>query len=451
MRAALAFLLLVSAGPSVEAAAPALSEPARWLQGYLRLDTSNPPGDEHRAAAYLGRILRAEGIATQLYVSPRGRTNLVARLAAPAGQGTVVLLHHMDTVAAGPSWTAAPFGGEVRDGRLYGRGAVDAKGLGIAHLAAMVDLRRRGVVLRRDLLFVAVADEETGGGEGTAWLLAHHPELFEGVDLVLNEGGPNRVVGGRTLWWGIETAQKRPLWLELQASGRPGHASGVRPHSAAHTLVSALARLLAEPPRYRVSPPARAYLAALAPLHNAHWRPIFARIDDHLRSDGPTHGLLPGMANLFLDTVQVTVLEAGEAINVIPERARARVDVRLLPDTDAAAFLARAREHLGQEIEVRTLLASPPAAPSPSAGALYDTLARGLGGGSAPVVAAMIAGFTDSRFFRERGIPAYGVSPFALDGESLGGIHGPDERLPLAVFDEGVERMRRVVEAIVTR
>jgi acetylornithine deacetylase/succinyl-diaminopimelate desuccinylase-like protein len=199
-----------------------------------------------------------------------------------------------------------------------------------------------------------------------------------------------------------------------------------------------------------VSPAARQYLRAVAPLHNPHWRSVFTRIDEVIAPEGPREGLLPGMANLFLDSVQVTVLEAGAQINVIPDRARARIDIRLLPDTDAAAFLARVREALGPEIEARVLVESPPSAPSPRTNAVYRELADALDG-EAPVVPVMIAGFTDSRYFRERGIPAYGFSPFTLEGDALRGIHGPDESIPLAEFDRGVERMKRLLRALAER
>jgi len=252
------------------------------------------------------------------------------------------------------------------------------------------------------------------------------------------------VVNGRLLWWGIEVSQKRPLWLSVEAGGRGGHASSLNPSSAAHQLVEGLARVLAMPERWRVTAPARDYLAALAPLHNAHWRKILAHVDESSGADGPRTFLFPGMANLFLDTVQVTVLQAGERINVIPATARALLDVRLLPDTDGAAFQAGIEKALGQGIATRLLLTSPPAAPSPAAGRLYGALAKALGA-EAPVVPAMVPGFTDSRFFRERRIPAYGVSPFAVEGADSAGIHGADEHIPLAAFDRGVDRLRRAL------
>jgi len=440
-----ALLILLVASALLGARPAELSEPARWLQAYLRIDTTNPPGREHLAAAYLAGILKREGIPVHIARTPDGRASLWARLSSPRSNGrALVLLHHMDVVAPGPGWTARPFGGEVREGRLWGRGALDDKSLGIAQLAAFVDLKRRRVPIERDVVFLAVADEESGGLRGTSWLLQNRPEMFQGVEAVLGEGGRAQAVGERLLWWGIEVAQKRPLWLEVSTSGRGGHASGLNPQSANHQLIQGLARMLQRPILWRVTPPARGYLQAIAPLHNDHWKRVFGNIDQVVRPEGPSEFLLPGMANLFVDTVQVTVLRGGERINVTPDRASARIDVRLLPDTDADAFLKEIEGALGDGIAVKVLVTSPPALPSPAGGRLYSALREVLSA-DAPVVPTFIPGFTDSRFFRERRIPAYGVTPFALAGEDLRGIHGPDERIPLDELDRGVERMRRVV------
>ena len=444
-------LSLPPSSSAVDAAeAPSLSEAARWLQGYLRIDTTNPPGREHLAASYLAAILHREGIPTRLVVTPEGRTSLWARLSSPRSNGRALLLvHHMDVVAAGPGWTVPPFSGLVQDGRLWGRGAVDDKSLGIAHLAAFIDLKRRRVPLARDVVFLAVADEENGGLRGTAWLLDQHPELFQGVEAVAGEGGRNQTgAGDRLLWWGVEVAQKRPLWLEASARGRGGHASGLNPESANHQMIQGLARLLALPPRWHVSAPARTYLQALAPLENDRWRRVFSQIDRVVAPTGPREPLPPGIANLFLDTVQVTVLNGGERINVIPAVSRARLDVRLLPDTDSDAFLRQVRAALGKEVDAKVVLTSPPTPPSPAAGRFWQAV-RSVLGPEGPVVPAMISGFTDSRFFRERRIPAYGLAPFNLGIADLSGIHNPNERIPLAELDRGVERMRRIVAAYV--
>jgi len=442
--------LLIGASAPARVAPASASEPSeavRWLQGYLRIDTSNPPGNEQRAAAYLAAILRQEGIPSRQIATPEGRTSLWARLSSPRSGGrAVLLLHHMDVVPPGPGWTAQPFSGLLKDGLLWGRGAVDDKSLGIAFLAAFVDLHRRRLALERDVVFLAVADEESGGFQGTGWLLAHQPALFAGVEAVLGEGGRTQISGNKLLWWGVEVAQKRPLWLEVATSGRGGHASGLNPESANHTLIQALARLLARPARWRVTAPARDYVHALAPLHGQPWRRVLSDIDKVVTEQGPKEFLMPGMANLFVDTVQVTVLSGGERINVIPAAATARLDIRLLPDTDGDTFLADVRRALGPECAVKVLVTAPPAAPSPAAGRLWAALQRVLGA-EAPVVPTFVPGFTDSRFFRERRIPAYGLSPFALSGEDTRGIHNPDERIPAAALDRGVERMRRVLAA----
>ena len=265
-----------------------------------------------------------------------------------------------------------------------------------------------------------MADEEAGGGEGSAFVLAKYPELFVGAELVLNEGGSNRVVAGDVRWWGVEVAQKRPLWLRVRATGRGGHAAGLQPHSAAHELIEALARLLALPPNYHVSEAARRYLAALGPLHGGALGDTMAHIDRAITPQGPREAMLPGMANLFLDTVQVTVLHASEQINTVASEASAEIDIRLLPDTDAALFLDRVKAALGNEVETELLLGSPLGSSSPSDSADWRTLASVLG--PAPTVPAFIAGFTDSRYFRGRNIAAYGISPFALAGDELAGI-----------------------------
>ena len=442
---------LLSCSPGAEARDPELSPTARQLQAYLRIDTTNPPGGEAAAVTYLADILHRDGIETLRLVSPAGRQSLYARLDSGHREaGALVLMHHMDVVPAGPGWSVEPFGGGVADGRLWGRGALDIKSLGIAQLQAFLDLAdaaREGAQLARDVVFLAVADEERGGIEGSQYLLEHHRGLLGPIHAVINEGGANRTVNGRNLWAGIEISQKRPLWLEVRATGRGGHGSGFNPQSAANRLVRGLGRLLERPPEFKVSEGVRLYLAALAPLHNDKYRPVFARIDDHIEPEGPTVSLLPGMENLFLDTVQVTVLEGSDKINVVPAEAVAQLDVRLLPETDADAYLAEVERLLGESVEVRVLVASPPSEPSPVDHPAYRAIAEVLGE-TAPAVPTFLSGFTDSRLFRERGIPAYGVSPFFLEPQDLLGIHGTDERIPLAELERGTERMRQIVRRI---
>lgn len=429
------------------------AESVTWLRAYLRADTTNPPGHEERGVAVLADVLRREGIPFRLLTSPSGRVNLMARLESGiVGARDLVLLHHVDVVAAGDGWTVPAFGGEVHDERVYGRGAIDSKGLGIAQLAAFVALHRSKTPLRRNVVYLAVADEETGGLEGMGFVLSAYPELFAGVEAVLNEGGSNRAVGERMFWWGIETTQKRALWLEVTARAQGGHGASLRPRSATHELVQALARLTQLPLRYRLSPSVRAALQSQGPHHNPTNRRLIEAIDRWIDADGVLRSQVPpATIGLLVDTLQVTVLDAGQQVNVIPAEARAQVDIRLLPDTDRAQFLAQVDAALGPTVAYRILLDSPEAPASPIDSAFFGELRRLLESdpqGAAPVTQWVSSGVTDSRYFRQRGVAAYGFSPFGLDGESTKGIHASDESIALPVFEGGVATYRRVLSAL---
>jgi acetylornithine deacetylase/succinyl-diaminopimelate desuccinylase-like protein len=452
---ALCALLLAAAACDASAASSASSE-AGLLAAYLRFDTSNPPGNEAAAIDWLAARAREAGARTEILRSSSGRPNLVARLPATipaaAQAPVVVLLHHADVVPPGDGWSFAPFGGEIAGGAVRGRGAIDSKSLGIAHLAALAAAAKLPE-RRREILLLAVADEEAGGAEGAGWLLASHPEILARVELVLNEGGANRSSGERLLYWGIEVEQKRPLWLEVRARGRGGHGSSAAPESAAHRLISGLARLVVEPPPLQ---PSRAGIEFLARLGKVD--PRAAKAAAAARKIPAAGGLtaedrraLAGYEPLLTDSLQVTMLAGADRVNVVPAEASARLDVRLLPETDAAAYLARLRERLGGDLEVEILQAAPQHTSTSSESGAYRELAAGLAR-LAPGVASvplLIPATTDSRFFRERGVAAFGFPPFVLDPRELLTVHAADERISVAAFDRGVETMRAVVRALV--
>jgi acetylornithine deacetylase/succinyl-diaminopimelate desuccinylase-like protein len=340
-------------------------------------------------------------------------------------------------------WTVEPFSGARQDGFLWGPGAVDDKSLGIAHLLGFLESARADEDLAHDLILLAVADEETGGAQGTAWILERHPELFADTVGVLTEGGSNRVFNEKTFWWGIEVAQKRPLWLEVETRGRPGHGSRIDLHSAPNQLLRALNGVLDLPREYRLVPEVRSYfesIASLAPQHD-DW---LSRAEAALASERMEGFLQPGQHNLFLDTIQVTVLDSGQQVNAIPNRARAQIDVRALPDADLDALLNRIQSALGDNVEVRVLLDAPPVEPSPADSTLFLCLQESLAD-RAPAVPMMIAGVTDARHFRRLGIPAYGFSPFAAGFGDAQGVHGSDERISEQIFERGVVTMTRVI------
>lgn len=434
-------------GPS-RLAAP-IPEVVVWLQEYLQVDTTNS-GDhaagkrERRAAELLAEILRRDGIESRLLVSPQGRTSLFARLSAtksPAA-GALVLTHHIDVVPAEGPWREGAFSGRLEDGKIWGRGALDIKSLGIAQLATLIALKREGGARNRDLIFLAVADEELGGGQGARFVLEQHPELFTSVEAVLNEGGSNRVSSDRLVYWGVEVVQKRPLWLKVTANGRGGHGAGFKPSSATHQLLLGLARLIERPPRFRVSDAARLHFSKLAVAEGRDEKKSWQELGSDWGPGGPG----PTTAGFFLDTLQVTQIENGQGINIIAPEAWATIDIRLLPDTDADAYLKEVRAVLGPQLEVEVLLEAPLSAPSPLDNAFYRHLEIELRR-QGPVVPSLLFGTTDSRYFRARGIAAYGFSPFLIDSPDLGGIHAPNEYIRVDDFVRGVELYRRILES----
>jgi acetylornithine deacetylase/succinyl-diaminopimelate desuccinylase-like protein len=451
-RSAVALLALAVNLAIAPASAPAspLSREAELLGEYLRFDTGNPPGAERPAIDWLAGELRAAGLAPQILTSPRGRSSLAVRLAATVADApVVVLLHHVDVVPAGDGWKQPPFSGAMQDGAIWGRGAIDTKGLGIAHLAALLDAAK-APVRSRELLFLATADEEAGGIEGVGWLIEQRTDLFDRVEAVLNEGGGVKSVAGRVLYWGVEVDQKRPLWLRVRARGRGGHASNADSKSAAHRLLAGLAEIVREPPSVAVSRSALDFFSRLGRIDPRALQVHAAatRLDAGVALSATEKAALAGYDNLLRDSLQVTTLAAGERVNVVAAEASAEIDVRLLPETDAVAFVARLKERIGPDLEVETILPAPAAAPpSPTTHPVYRTIEAELAR-EAPVVATFIPSFTDSRYFRARGIAAYGFSPFPIDAVELLTVHARDERISIAAFDRGVATMRRVVRAL---
>lgn len=447
VRKPLIVIALVALLAGVGATAPATGTETRdalaWLQSYITIDSSTTAG-ARQAGLLLKRILHEEGIATKWIVAPDGQPFLYARTgpSSPATE-TLILMHHLDVVPAGSGWTRPAHTGEIFEGSIYGRGAVDDKSLGVAHLVSLLRFRQL-TNPRLGLVLLAAGGEESGGTTGMGWLLDSHPELFANVTAVLTEGGTNRVYGKKVLWWGVEVAQKRPLWLQARASGRAGHGSSLNLHSAPHRLVRGLSRLVDRPLEFRVTPEARLFLEAVAPLESPAFAAVVGGIDTIVALPEPATRLLPGMPNYLLDTVQVNVLESGTDINVTPDTALAQIDVRLLPDTDEAAILDRLRELVGPDVELEVILSAPQVAPSPTAHAVFACLEEVLGA-EAPVVPAFITAITDARFFREQGITVYGFSPFRLGPNALRGIHSRDEHIPVDAFARGIETMWSVV------
>ncbi|MFL6248498.1 MAG: M20/M25/M40 family metallo-hydrolase [Thermoanaerobaculia bacterium] len=424
------------------------------LVAYLRIDTTNPPGNETAGATYLRDLLTREGIDAKLVGDDPKRQAVYARLRADApAEKALLLLSHIDVVPADPSlWRNPPFSGKREGGYIWGRGALDIKSLTIAQLMAVVDLKRRGAKLRRDVIFLAVPDEELGGVLGMKKLLEQHPELFENVGFVLNEGGSNETAVDKVLFWGIEVQQKVPLWLRITADAAGGHAASGN-DGATMKLIRALQAIDGIETPYRLTDVVARTAAISAAARSDGGGQRMRMLREPLDIARIEHDLPIGYRSLLRDTITVTRLSAGSAVNVVPSRAIGEVDIRLLPGSSTSEMLAKVRAAAGPHATVDVILAGEPTPETPASGELYDTLVR-VFHASAPssAVGPMVSpGTTDSRYFRARGIPAYGIAPFKVNYYDAEGVHGNDEKIRTRFFGEGVGVMRRIVREFCAR
>lgn len=426
-------------------------EGVELLREYLRIDTTNPPGNELAAARFWEAKFKAAGLAPTVFETGTNRGGIWVRLRGRGPGGALVLLHHLDVVPANPSeWKYPPYAGEEQNGYVYGRGAVDAKGLGVVQALAVLLLHRHGILPSRDVIFVATPDEEAGGRLGAGWFVERVLPALGRVDFVLNEGGHIRPMPSGQLAFEVAVAEKTPLWLRLTSRGKAGHGSVPPAETAVTKLVQALARVQALPRVPRVTDEVQRYFAALATMQVGDQAARFADLRRALSEPSFREKFLlePRQAALVHDTIAVTVLQAGSKTNVIPGVAVAELDCRLLPGTDPMAFMQQLIDAIGDaSIQVETLLQFPPSA-SPTDTPLYAAIAKLAEREKARVVPSVLTGFTDSHYFRERGIPSYGFAPFVLTEPELQGMHGVDERLSRTNVREGTRRLVELIRVL---
>lgn len=428
------------------------------LRKLIQLDTTNPPGNERIAADFIARILADDDIESTILESEPGRANLVARLKADGGSNAsatgLLLLGHTDVVYADPDeWTYPPFGGEVHDGCVWGRGALDMKHLVTMELVTVLLIKRLGVPLERDLIFLAVADEECMGHYGAKWMLDNHRDLID-AEYVLNEGGRGSGLDGHQVFW-VSTAEKGYGDLRLVVRGQAGHSAmprGLNP-------VVELSRAVAEIADYR--PPVAATASALAMLATLE------ELREHVASageapDASTSELGTDEVATFAPDIQrllefglrnvlsPTMFEAGIKENVIPNRASANVNTRVVPGVTLDDLLATVHK-LGRnatecevEIEVKEFHPGTETDWDTPLFEVIESVVHDLvpGGRVSPY---LLPATTDSRFFRSAGMKAYGFSPIVLPAELATTIHGKDERIPVESLKLGTRRLFEVV------
>ncbi len=426
-------------------------EATKILADYLRIDTTVPPGNEKKGAVFLADILKKNGIESQILETAPDRACIYARLKGNGKKKAIVLLNHIDVVPANAAdWKHPPFGGEIHDGELWGRGALDMKGMGIIELEAMLMIKNSGITLDRDIIFLGTPDEEVGGEYGAAWFAKNHKDLVKDAEFLLNEGFMiDADDNGKAKYWGVNFAEKCPLWLELTAKGQAGHASMPLPDSATNKLVRALAKLQQSGPNFKVLPPVEEYFKNIANTETGDVKAAYANIVEATK-DPSKEKLIMGdvlKSSMLKNTVSLTVMKAGYKTNVIPGEATAQLDCRILPGVTKDEVVSWVKKTIDEPSIEIGVLEWEQAEPSRLDTELYEAIkavakeeAPGV-----PVVPVLVPWFTDSHWFRELGITAYGFEPTEVDRTHMATMHGVDERIPLKDIENGVRRMHKIL------
>lgn len=432
------------------------------LQQLIRSRTVNPPGDELPLARVVADALAADGIASEVIETAPGRGCTIARLRGSGAARPLLLLAHLDVVEVDAArWTTDPFGGEIRDGFLYGRGAIDDKGMLAVNLMTMRLLKRevldRGGSMARDVVFVAAADEEAGSDWGLGWLLAHRPELLE-AEFALNEGGRIRVVDGRARYAAVQVAEKVPHRVWLTARGHAGHGSVPRPDNAIVHLALAVAAAGRHREPLVLGPVSREFFRSLAavwpePALAAAMAELTSGVPDAVRRGAEALAAHPTFDAVLRNGISPVHLSGGRPANVIPAEAAAALDVRTLPGESLDALLDRLRTAIADPlVEIRVDGEAIDAPASPVDSPLYAAIAGSLRA-AAPdlaVVPYLSTGATDNARLRQAGIPAYGLLPFPLTETDEQRMHGHDERVPLDALAFGLRVVFGAVHRVAT-
>jgi acetylornithine deacetylase/succinyl-diaminopimelate desuccinylase-like protein len=458
---ALAVLTLAAAPALAQGAAPRpvdwnaiSSEAVNTLSNYLQVNTTNPPGNEMRTIKFLKDILEAEGFEVQVLDTAElgpTRGNIYARLKGNGSKKAIALVGHMDVVPAVPSyWTVDPFSGAIKDGYIYGRGALDMKGQTIAQLYAMLALKRSGALLNRDIVFIGNSDEELGG-LGATTFVKYHGELLKDVEYLITEGGGNPLNNGMLLYYGVSVSEKRPFWQKLTVHGVASHGSRPTKQNPVPRLIAALDKIAKYETPLRVTPGVQKYFHDISVQYKGEQRAWLADAAAAVKTPGGRAFLTDNTAwnAIIRNTISITVLTGSNKTNVIPPEASAEIDIRLLPDQDPAAFLAELKKivndtavHFEQPLTMKPPLESP----------INTDLFKAIEHAShdrdpkAIITSVMLAGATDRPAYRSLGIVTYGFSPFKVEiADGQKGVHGNDERLSVENVGFGVKYLYDVI------
>ena len=427
-------------------------EATRYLQDLIRIDTTNPPGNETKAAEYLARVLTREGIEPILLESAPGRGNLVARLKGDGRAAPLMLMVHLDVVPAeADAWTHPPFGGEIADGFLYGRGTLDTKELAAMELMVLLLLKREGKPLARDIIFMANADEEAGGRLGAGWMVKEHPDLIR-AEYAINEGGGFGLDILEQRFFTCQVAEKGTARFVMRTRGRPGHGSQPHRDNAVLKLAEAIQKIGAAEFSHHATATVRLFLEGVAAkLGKRYEADLVALLDARkYRAAMERLPLDEGLRSMFSamlhNTVTPTMLNAGTKVNVIPSVAEAKCDARLLPGQTADDLLRELRAVIGSDVEIE-FLDRTAALESDYRTPLFDTIGRVMArhAPQAPVLPYLVVGATDARHVRKLGTKVYGFAPMFAPTSELDRVHAHDERISIDNLAFGTQVLYEVV------
>ena len=410
------------------------------LQDLLRIDTTNPPGNETACATHIAGVLRAEGIESAMLEKEPGRGNVIARLRGTGELPPLLLMAHMDVVVSEPEhWTHPPFAAEIAEGYLWGRGAVDTKNLLAAEIITMLLLRRTAEPLRRDVILMANADEEVGVGVGARWIVQEHPDLIRAEYAINEGGGDSQVLANGRRFMGIQVAEKGNSPFKLVARGRPGHGSVPIEDNAVVRLGEALAALGRAELPLRLTETMRGYVTGIAALVDPAERDLWlgllepATVRASLRTLPVSDEMRRVLAAQLFNTVVPTMLTAGSRVNVIPSAAEATVDSRVVPGMTREEHLAELRAVLGEDIEIEFSRQAPwleSSLDSPLFAAIDSVMAE-LDPG-VPVLPTLCTGGTDAKWVSSLGTKVYGFFPMQYEAGVMDLVHGHDERISIS-------------------
>jgi acetylornithine deacetylase/succinyl-diaminopimelate desuccinylase-like protein len=430
-------------------------ETVQVLADYLKINTTNPPGNELQTALYLKRILGREGIESQILdtaeLKPAGRANLYARLKGNGSKKAIALVHHMDVVPADARyWSVDPFSGMLKDGYVWGRGALDMKGEGITHLMAMIALKRSGLPLNRDIVFIANADEELDGS-GAQTFVDRHADLLKDVEYLITEGGDNKFENGKLAYYGVGIAEKRTFWQHATVHGTPSHGSRPTKANPVPRLVAALDRIGKYETPLHVTSGVDRYFRDISRGYPGKQKQWLANVRVALNDPAAREWILSDVYwNAILrNTISLTGLQGSNKTNVIPAEASADIDIRLLPDADPRQFLATLQSIAGDTaIHFGSLLEPKPPLESPIETEFFHAIERAAHDRDpdAFVTTPMLTGATDRPTYRKLGIVTYGFDPFKVESaDAQRGVHGNDERLSVENVGFGVHYLYDVL------